>query len=298
MVNSAEPLGSVVITGVSTGIGYATASVLIGHGVHVFGSVRTQEDRERLEREFGSGHFTPMCFDVTDEAEIRSAAATVRERLNGRTLLGLVNNAGIATAGPLLHQPITEFRCQQEVNLIGQLAVTQAFAPLIGTDRSLDGPPGRIVMMSSVSGKMAVPFVGAYSASKHGLEGMAEALRRELILYGIDVVIIGPGPIATPIWDKAEQMMTSSPYADTEYGQALRRFGESALAQGRNGCKSELVGQVVWKALTARRPHTRYTVVRQPLVNWLINRLPKRLLDRIITKELGLTPKKKTDEVS
>src|SRR5689334_1429291 len=143
---------SVVVTGVSTGIGWGTARVLIRNGMHVFGSVRKQSDADRLANEFG-GAFTPLLFDITDEAAVQAAAQLVRERLGGETLFGLVNNAGIATAGPLMHQPLEEFRYQIEVNLVGQLIVTRAFLPWLGTDRSLRGQPGRIVNISSVGGK-------------------------------------------------------------------------------------------------------------------------------------------------
>jgi NAD(P)-dependent dehydrogenase (short-subunit alcohol dehydrogenase family) len=176
---------SVVVTGASTGIGWGIAKVLVAQGFQVYGSVRRPDDGLRLQREFGSG-FTPLLMDVTDELAVRSAAATVAEQLGRTTLTGLINNAGIAVAGPLLHLPLTEYRRQLEVNLIGPLLVTQAFAGLLGTDRDRPGPPGRIINISSVAGKLGVPFLGAYVASKHGLEGMSESLRRELLLYGIE----------------------------------------------------------------------------------------------------------------
>src|SRR5271165_3413624 len=196
-------LKSVVVTGASTGIGWGTVKVLAEKGCHVFGSVRKQSDADRLRKEFGS-RFTPLLMDVTDDDAVRQAAALVAEALGRETLAGLVNNAGIAVPGPLLHLKAEEYRHQLEVNLIAPLVVTQAFAPLLGTDRSRQGQPGRIVNISSVGGKLGAPFLGAYVASKHGLEGMSQSLRRELLLYGIDVIVIGPGSVATPIWDKAE----------------------------------------------------------------------------------------------
>src|SRR5215510_4870930 len=193
---------SVVITGVSTGIGWGTTKVLIQKGFRVFGSVRKTQDAERLSKEFGA-NFIPLIFDVTDEAAVQAGARQVQEQLNGETLFGLVNNAGIAVPAPLIHQSTDDFRHQLEVNLVSVLIVTKAFVPLLGSDRSLTGNPGRIINMSSVGGKRGGPFLGAYVTSKHGLEGFSETLRRELMLYGIDVIIIGPGAIATPIWDKA-----------------------------------------------------------------------------------------------
>ncbi|MCB1543293.1 MAG: SDR family NAD(P)-dependent oxidoreductase, partial [Rhodoblastus sp.] len=174
---------SVVVTGASTGIGYAIAQLLAREGFHVFAGVRRMDDADRLVEEIGD-EVTPLVFDVTDPQGVADAARDVGERLGDTTLAGLVNNAGIATAGPLLHQPIEEFRRQIEVNLIAQVAVIQAFAPLLGADRARKGEPGRIVNMSSVAGRIAAPFLGAYAASKHALEAVSDSLRRELLLYG------------------------------------------------------------------------------------------------------------------
>src|SRR5277367_4572339 len=194
---------SVVVTGTSTGIGWGIAAVLVQKGFQVFGTVRTQVDADRLQTEFGSA-FMPLIMDVTDQPAVVRAAGQVRQSLGQANLCGLVNNAGISVAGPLLHMPLAEFRRQLEVNLVAPLLVTQAFAKLLGTDRRREGGPGRIVNISSVGGKMGPPFLGAYAASKHALEGMSESLRRELLLYGIDVIVIGPGYVNTPILDKAE----------------------------------------------------------------------------------------------
>jgi NAD(P)-dependent dehydrogenase (short-subunit alcohol dehydrogenase family) len=278
---------SVVVTGVSTGIGWGITKVLIQRGLRVLGSVRKTQDAERLSKEFGE-LFVPLLFDVTDEAAVQSAAQFVREQLDGETLFGLVNNAGIAAPGPLIHLPTEEFRHQLEVNLVSVLIVTKAFAPLLGVDRSLRGQPGRIVNISSVSGKSAFPFVGAYATSKHGLEGFSETLRRELILYGIDVIIVGPGPIATPIWDKAERADTSV-YANTDYVDAAERAKEFMVRNGKNGLPPEKVGEVVWHVLTTRSPRTRYVVVgRGALQRFVQQFLPKRLIDRIVARTLGL----------
>ena len=194
---------AVVVTGASTGIGEACAQLLAEKGFMVFGSVRKTADAERLKARFGE-NFAPLFFDVTDAEAVLRAAKEVENWLSGRTLAGLVNNAGIAVPGPLLHVPIADLRRQLEVNLIGQMQVTQAFAPLLGARDPQGGPPGRIVNMSSVAGRIARPFFGPYNASKFGLEGLSDALRRELTVYGIKVVVIQPGMISTPIWDKAE----------------------------------------------------------------------------------------------
>ena len=192
-----------VVTGVSSGIGLATAAMLARRGVHVFGSVRRASDAERAAAA-SDGNFTPLVFDVTDEHLIEEAAREVRGRLGGERLFGLVNNAGIAVPGPAIHVSVADFRYQIEVNLTGAFAVTKSFLPLLGADRSLDGRPGRIINVSSVGGRRGLPFMGAYVASKFALEGCSACLRRELMLYGIDVIVVGPGSVATPIWDKAE----------------------------------------------------------------------------------------------
>lgn len=278
---------SVVITGVSTGIGWATAKLLLARGFRVFGSVRKHADADGLSREFGE-RFQPLLFDVTDPGDVRTGADIVAKALDGESLFGLVNNAGIAVAGPLLYLDPDELRRQLEVNVTGQLLVTQAFAPLLG--QSPNERPGRIVMMSSIGGKNASPFAGPYSASKFALEGLSESLRRELMLLGIDVIIIAPGAVATPIWDKAEQIDTSR-FANTPYAAPLNAVRNYMLENGRKGLKPEVLGEAVWRALTVAKPKTRYVVTPDPVQNILVHVLPKRTVDRMIAKRLGLVPK-------
>jgi len=281
---------SVVVTGVSTGIGWGVLKVLIQQGFRVFGSVRKTEDAERLSKEFGE-RFVSLFFDVTDEPVVQAAAQQVREQLNGETLFGLVNNAGIAVPAPLIHQSTDDFRHQLEVNLVSVLIVTKAFVPLLGSDRSLKGKPGRIINVSSVGGQFGGPFLGAYAASKHGLEGFSESLRRELMLYGIDVIIIGPGSVATPIWDKAEQEDLSM-YVDTDYIEAARRLQKYMIEDGRKGYPPEKVGEVILHALTTPKPRVRYAVIPGSSLRRIIQMLlPKRLVDRIIARNLGFERK-------
>ena len=277
---------SVVVTGVSTGIGWGCVKVLTASGFRVFGSVRKQADGDRLSKEFGP-NFTPLIFDVTDEAEVAAGAKVVEAAIGRETLLGLVNSAGIAVPGPLIDLKIEDFRRQVEVNLTGQLIVIQAFAPLLGVDRSLKGSPGRIVMMSSVGGKNAPPFLGAYSASKFGLEGMSESLRREMMTFGVEVIVIAPGAIATPIWDKANEIDFDQ-FATTAFAPALARLKRYMLDSGRKGLPPERIGEAVKTALTAARPKTRYTVTPDPLQNRMALTLPKRVVDNIIARRLGL----------
>lgn len=278
---------SIVVTGASTGIGWGCTKVLTQKGFHVFGSVRKQADADRLSAAFGDA-VTPLLFDVTDAQAVAAGALDVGARLAGATLAGLVNNAGIANPGPLLHVDIAYFRQQLEVNVTGQLIVTQAFAPLLGASpETRTKTPGRIAMMSSVGGKVGMPFVGPYNTSKFALEGLSESLRRELMLYGVDVIVIAPGAIATPIWDKADAL-DLSPYERTPYGPIVAKVKGYMTEMGRKGLAPERIGEVVHTALTAPKPKTRYIVTPDPLQNWMSNNLPKRLVDRTIAKQLGL----------
>jgi NAD(P)-dependent dehydrogenase (short-subunit alcohol dehydrogenase family) len=281
---------SVVVTGTSTGIGWGTAKVLIARGFRVFGSVRRTADAERLSAEFGDA-FVPLLFDVTDEAAVKAAAAQVRAELGGEKLAGLVNNAGVAVAGPLLELPLAEFRRQIDINLTGVVITTQAFAPLVGTDRNLNGSPGRIVNISSVGGKNAIPFLAPYAASKFALEGLSESLRRELLPFGIDVVVIAPGAVATPIWSKAEQVDVT-PYLNTPYAAALERMRAYMLTLGKTGLPPERIGEAVYYALTAAKPKVRTTVTPRPLEDLMVRTLPKRVVDRMIGGRLGLLPRR------
>lgn len=279
---------SVVVTGASTGIGHGAAKVLIASGFRVFGSVRKATDSERLKGEFGP-NFVPLLFDVTDEPAVKSAAGDVGSLLGGEPLFGLVNNAGIAVPGPLLYLGSDELRHQLEVNVIGQMIVTQAFAPLLRAGSGRNEKPGRIVMISSVGGRIATPFMGPYNASKFAIEALSDSLRRELLPLGIDVIVVAPGAVATAIWDKADAVDVSR-YDNTPYAKALGRLKQEALASGRKGLSEETLGRAIHKALTVSRPRARYVVTPDPLQYLIGLSLPKRVLDRIVANRLGLKP--------
>jgi len=279
---------SVVVTGASTGIGAATAKVLIERGYRVFGSVRKQADAERLKRELGA-NFTPLLFDVTDEAAVLAAAREVRAALGGETLAGLVNNAGISVGGALLDLKTDDFRRQFEVNVIGVVSVTQAFCPLLGTDSSLKGPKGRIVMITSVAGKSGNPLSSAYSASKHALEGLSEALRRELMLFGIDVIVIAPGAIKTSIWDKAQET-DITPFKNSPYLPALQKVLNFTRYLSSIALPPERIGERVAEVLNSPNPKVRYTIAPDPMRHIMMSLLPKRQVDRQIARRLGLEP--------
>ena len=280
---------SVVITGASTGIGHASAKLLLDKGFRVFGSVRKQADADRLKGEFGA-NFTPLLFDVTDEAAVLAAAREVRTALNGETLAGLVNNAGIAVPGPVLELAADEFRRQMDVNVIGPIIATQAFGPLLGADASLKGPKGRIVMISSVAGKNGNPLTPAYSASKHAIEGLSESLRRELMLFGIDVVIVAPGPVKTPIWSKGQSSFDIDKYKNSPYLPSLQKVTAYMQHLDSIGLPPERIAEVVHDALTLPKPKVRYQIAPDPMRHLITGVLPKRVVDRIIAKRVGLMP--------
>jgi len=279
---------SCVVTGVSTGVGAAVARTLVKQGFHVFGSVRRPADAEAFKAEFGDSA-TPLLFDVADQAAVRAGAAEVARALGPqRRLAGLVNNAGIASPAPLLHVPLDELRRHLEINVVAQVGVTQAFAPLLGADRSRPGSPGRIVNIVSTSGRLTTPFVGAYCASKHAMEAISDALRRELLIYGIDVVAIEPGAVVTPIWDKAEAGDYSA-YDATDYKASFKALVNLMVKEGRKGLAPERIAGAVYRALTDPRPPARVAIVPQRLKNWTVPRLlPDRALDKFVAALIGL----------
>lgn len=277
---------AVVVTGASTGIGRAAVTKAVKEGAHVFASVRKQADADGLKAEFGEA-VTPLIFDVADEAAVRAGAAQVESALGNRKLFGLVNNAGIAVPGPLLHLDTDDLRRQFEINLFGVHNVTRAFADLLGAEESRTGNPGRIVMISSVGGQNGAPFVGPYASSKFALEGYSQSLRRELMLYGIDVIVIGPGAIATPIWDKAEGEDLKR-FNNTKYAPMVERVADYMLKQGREGLPASDVGDLIWHCLSDAKPKTRYHILRKPFMDRTLPRLMNpRTVDRIIADRLG-----------
>jgi short-subunit dehydrogenase len=255
----------VVITGVSTGIGRETTRLFLSKGYRVFGSVRKQTDADRLQKEMGD-RYVPLIVDVTDADAIQRAREKVEAMLGSNRLAGLVNNAGIVVSGPLLYLRL-------------------------GTDVKRTGPVGRIVNISSTVAKVVPPFLGAYAASKWGLEGMSEALRRELMLFGIDLVIIEPGAVNTAMYDKGETEDLSE-FKTTPYWGAIENFQRYIVAEGRKGLPPERLAKAVYVALTAAKPRTRYAVVPQRLKNWTLPRLlPDRVVDKAIAKQMGFVKK-------
>jgi len=277
--------GGVVVTGASTGIGHACALHLDRIGFRVFAGVRRDEDAERL-RAAGTDRLTPVRIDVTDAASIRAAAEQVEKALGSEPLSGLVNNAGIAVSGPVEYLPIDEVRKQLEVNFIGQVAVTQAFLPLLRRSG------GRVVNIGSVGGEVALPFLSPYAASKHAMEGFSDSLRREVERLGVHVSVVRPGAIQSSIWERgnaaADEVLANVPPEALEvYGEAVRGARAAANQRARDAIPAQAVADVVEHALTSDRPKTRYVVGRVGKAMVKLERwLPDRLFDRLVARAM------------
>jgi NAD(P)-dependent dehydrogenase (short-subunit alcohol dehydrogenase family) len=258
---------TVLITGASSGIGAATAKRLAAQGWEVHAGVRKTGDAPQGMQE--------VVLDVTEPEAIASAAAKLNR------LDALVNNAGIAVAAPLEYLPLDELRRQFEVNLVGQLAVTQAFIPALRETK------GRIVFVGSIAGKSALPFLGAYAISKFALEAMTDSLRVELAPDGIEVAIVEPGTIATPIWTKPQPVADAlSPAATKRYGAQVDQFRKVAASRAAKAAPANAVAEAIEHALTSARPKTRYLVGRDAKLRSAVERLPDRLRDRVIARAL------------
>lgn len=282
---------TVVITGASTGIGRSSAEYLAHKGWRVFAGIRKAADGEPLRT--ASDNIYPILLDVTDPSQVITGMETVREALEGRTLAGLINNAGIANMGPLALQPLDTFENHFTVNVFGLLRATQAFLPLLGMDETLQGKAGRIINITSVGGRLASPFLGAYTATKHAVESMTDSLRRELVIYGIDAIAVGPGAVKTPIWDKAEDANASNPYANTAWAEPIAKFSDTMLQGGRDGLEPEVIAACIEEALSAAKPKARYAPVPNKLTNFTLPMLlPKRTIDSVFWKRFGLAKRR------
>ncbi len=273
----------VVVTGASKGIGHATALQLGQRGFHVFAGVRCVEDGKALVAQGGPA-ISPLQMDVTDQPQIVAAAALVRARVGEDGLAGLVNNAGVAVAAPLEFIPLDELRQQLEVNVIGQVGVTQALLPLLRQAK------GRIINISSMGGRIAGPWTGPYHASKFALEALTDSLRQELAPWGIHVVSIEPGAVATPIWEtslrRARCIVDQLPQSALGlYGEQLQQRIARAERNLAAGIPPAQVAAVILTALTVRHPQTRYAVgLDAKLVVHLLAHLPDRWRDWLIAR--------------
>jgi NAD(P)-dependent dehydrogenase (short-subunit alcohol dehydrogenase family) len=278
--------GAVLVTGASSGIGRKAALLLDRDGYRVFAGVRREPDGESLRRE-ASGRLTPVLLDVTDAASIAAAAKEIEAELAGAGLAGLVNNAGIGVGGPLEFLPLEELRRVLEVNAVGVVAVTQACLPLLRRAR------GRVVVVGSISGRLSVPFGGPYCASKFAVEALCDSLRMELAPWGMQVSLVEPGDVDTPIWEKtqgyADRMLAKLPQAARElYADAIVAVRRQLDQSARGASPPEACARAIAHALSARRPRTRYLVGTDARIQAAVVRfLPDRLRDRLVTRLLA-----------
>lgn len=287
MTGTSSASRTVVVTGASTGIGRASALRMAARGYAVFAGVRREEDGEALRRE-SPDKITPLILDVTRSEQIADAAARVTEAVGGRGLGALVNNAGICIGGPLEFVSLDDLRRQFEVNVFGVVALTQSFTEILRLGR------GRIVNVSSLAGRVSQPFLGPYCASKHALEGLTDATRMELAPWGIEVCLIEPGSIDTPIWSKVEAAVAGeetrlSPRARSLYGDALKKIEAAVKRAMSTGTSPELVANAVEHAICASKPKVRYRIGRGARGAMLLHSfLPNRMFDSLLRGQMGL----------
>ncbi len=267
---------SILITGVSTGIGLVTARDLLRRGFHVYGSVRKGEAPAELLAEAA---FTQLTFDVRDRPALQRAVGRIREA--GHPLVGVVNNAGVAVPGPIETTSETEYRRQFEVNVFGLIAVCQEILPLLHAAKAAGHTP-RIVNVSSVSGYLTSPYMAFYSASKFAVEALTDGLRRELLPFGIDVVSVAPGPTKTPIWVKGSTQTEG--FEENRYSHLLPQLEPYTRAAERGGVEPQLVADAIYAALTNARPRAHVLIMNKRWLARIMRHLPKRVQDRFFTK--------------
>lgn len=272
----------VFITGASSGIGEQTVTVLIRQGYSVLAGVRTAEDANRLQAIHGQKIY-PLLVDVTMDDQVANAYRDAERIIAGNILVAIINNAGIAVSGAVLYIPVEEWRYQLDVNLLGVIRVTQHFFPLLKSENTANTHPRRIINISSVSGLFASPFIGPYAASKYALEAMSDSLRRELYMYNIQVVLIEPGNIRTPIWTKAKSKPT---YFGPEYDGILE-FKDKVISQNiENSFDPEAMDRILLTAIAGKKVKARYLIRPQKWKFQLIRLLPVSMVDRMIRKRL------------
>ena len=278
--------GNIFITGVSSGIGRATAIKFLDEGYRVFGTIRNLEDAKELVHRYNMD-FVAIQLEVTDPISIANAARQVRTHLDGAGLDLLMNNSGIAISAPTTRITLDQYRRQFEVNFFGIIGVTKAFIPLLRIGRH-GKKPGRIFNISSVSGHLFYPLMGPYCSSKSALEAFSHTLRRELMIYGVDVVIIAPGPIKTSIWKKSTEI--SEDIRNSEYGAIASRLVRIVRKKSEKAMSAEKCASRIYQIFCRRHPAARYTITQSPFTNWVIPRyfISHRMLDKLIGKSLKM----------
>ena len=281
---------SVVITGTSTGIGYATSKLFIENGYQVFGTVRNQNDANRVSSELGK-LFMPLILDVTDETSVRESVKIVDDQIGDQKLSGLINNAGIGVIGTIQSLSAEQFKYQFDVNLLGVFHFCQSYLDLLGADKNRKGNPGKIINISSISGEIGMPFMSAYNMSKFGLEGFSEGMRRELLMYGIDVVVIAPGPVKTPIWKKINQENEIKRYDNSDFRESVSRAMKMTEKMEQAGVEASVIAERALSIVENTKNKTRYRIDPTRMQNILLQLFPKRIADKMIAKQMKIINK-------
>jgi NAD(P)-dependent dehydrogenase (short-subunit alcohol dehydrogenase family) len=281
---------SIVITGTSTGIGYASSKLFIENGYRVFGSVRNEADADKVSNELGS-NFVPLIFDVTDEAAVKNSVKIVEDQIGEQKLSGLINNAGLGVMGTIQSLSAEQFKYQFDVNVLGVFHCCQAYLDLLGADKNRNGNPGKIINISSISGEIGMPFMSAYNMSKFGLEGFSEGIRRELLMYGIDVVVIAPGPVKTPIWKKINQKDEVQRYDNSDFRESVSRAMKMTEKMEQAGCEPSVIAERALSIIENTKNKTRYRIDPTRMQNILLQLFPKRVADRMIAKRMKIINK-------
>ena len=272
---------SILITGCSTGIGAALVLEYLKQGFLVFGSIRDQKMEPLLKEKYGK-NFIPLVFDVTNYSQISKAYKKIKLTLKGANLGILINNAGIAQLGPVEHISSEEFDLHFRTMVLGAFNCVQIFLPLLGTQNRLT--PGKVINISSGGGSIGQPFMASYCSSKHALEGFSESLRRELLIYGIKVIIIAPRAFKTAIWEKSNLDKRASEFRKTVYSQAFNKFTGFIKDTSKKGQDVEVLAQKIYKISTLTKPKVKYSMGPSGLQFFLIRVLPKKLIDKILGK--------------
>ena len=278
---------SIVITGTSTGIGYACSKHFIEKGYKVFGSVRNDNDANRVSNELGS-NFVPLMFDVTDETAVKESVKVVENQIGDQKLSGLINNAGLGVMGTIQSLSAEQFKYQFDVNVLGVFHCCQAYLDLLGADKNRKGDPGKIINISSVSGEIGMPFMSAYNMSKFGLEGFSEGIRRELLMYGIDVVVIAPGPVKTPIWNKLMQKNEAKRYDNSDYRESVSKLMRMSENMEKAGVEASVIAERALSVIENIKNKTRYRIDPTRMQNIMLQLFPKRVADRMIAKRMKI----------
>ena len=269
---------TVLVTGTSSGIGRGLCQALIKRGYKVFGTVRNRKDATELKKEFGE-NLDALLVDVTDEKQVIKAKERVQNYLNGKPLTALINNAGIATLGPVEFLPTSDFKKQIDTKILGTFLCTKIFLPLLGTDNNLIGSPGRIVNISSIlGGKIGSPFMSGYCASKHAVEAFSESLRRELKPYRIKVIIVAPGSVSTPIWKEVKKQKDQNKYHKTKYGISFKKILNSLESFDQNSLSMKQLTSIIIKSIEIKNPKIRYNPTKDPIQK-LWPYIPKKIMD-------------------